>query len=173
MAIQLLYEVGLQDITIEAIAERSGVGKATIYRWWPSKGMVVLDAYLEEMAGKVTVPDTGSGREDFRRQARAVVRFYGGKEGRIFAQFVAAGQTDPMLADAFRERFLARRRAGVRQIWDRGVARGEFRKDIDPDIALDMIYGPVIYRLLTKRAELSADFALELVDAALGGLVVR
>jgi AcrR family transcriptional regulator len=157
-------------MSIEAVAEASGVGKTTIYRWWPSKGTLALDAYLEDMRAKVVVPDTGDGGEDLRRHARAVIEFYAGKEGRIFAQFMAEAQSDPGLAEAFRERFLSQRRAAVRTIWKRGVARGDFRDDVDTDVAMDMIFAPIVYRLLAGHAPLSRSLAESLVNAALGGL---
>jgi AcrR family transcriptional regulator len=167
---ELLRTIGLNRMSIEAVAEASGVGKTTIYRWWPSKGMLALDAYLEDMRAKVVVPDTGDGAEDLRRHARAVVEFYAGKEGRIFAQFMAEAQSDPDLAEAFRERFLSQRRAAVKTIWKRGVARGEFRDNVDADVAMDMIFAPIVYRLLAGHAPLSRSLAESLVNAALGGL---
>jgi AcrR family transcriptional regulator len=166
----LLRTIGLNRMSIEAVAEASGVGKATIYRWWPSKGALALDAYLEAMRAKVVVPDTGDGGEDLRRHARAVIAFYAGKEGRIFAQLMAEAQSDARLAEAFRERFLSQRRTAVLTIWQRGVARGEFRDDVDADVAMDMIFAPIIYRLLAGHAPLSRSLATGLVDAALGGL---
>ena len=99
------------------------------------------------MRGKVVVPDTGDGGGDLRRHARAVIRFYAGEDGRIFAQFMAEAQSDPRIAEAFRERFLAQRRAAVKTIWRRGVARGDFRGDVDADVAMDMIFAPIVYRL--------------------------
>jgi AcrR family transcriptional regulator len=167
---QLLYTTGLQRMSIEAVAELSGVGKATIYRWWPSKGALALDAYLEDMRARVVVPDTGSGRRDLVQHAESVVRFYGGKEGRVFAQFMAEAQSDPQLAEAFRNRFLAHRRAAVKTIWRRGVDRGEFRDDVDADLAMDMIFAPIVYRMLAGHAPLSKPLAQALVDAALRGL---
>ena len=167
---ELLQTIGLDRMTIEAVAEASGVGKATIYRWWPSKGTLALDAYLKDMRAKVIVPDTGDGAEDLRRHARAVIGFYAGKEGRIFAQFMAAAQSDPLLAEAFRQRFLSHRRAAVLTIWKRGVARGEFRDDVDAEVAMDIIFAPIVYRLLAGHAPLSRSLADSLVDAALSGL---
>jgi AcrR family transcriptional regulator len=169
---ELLRTVGLHRMSIEAVAEASGVGKTTIYRWWPSKGTLALDAYLEDMRAKVIVPDTGDGGEDLRRHARAVIEFYAGKEGRIFAQFMAEAQSDPGLAEAFRERFLSQRRAAVQTIWKRGVARGDFRDDVDTDVAMDMIFAPIVYRLLAGHAPLARSLAENLVNAALGGLAV-
>ena len=167
---ELLRTIGLHRMTIEAVAEASGVGKTTIYRWWPSKGTLALDAYLEDMRTKVVVPDTGDGAKDLRRHARAVIDFYGSKDGRIFAQFMAEAQSDPALAEAFRDRFLSQRRATVRTIWKRGVARGDFRDDVDADVAMDMIFAPIVYRLLAGHAPLSRSLAESLVNAALGGL---
>jgi AcrR family transcriptional regulator len=167
---ELLRTVGLDRMSIEAVAEASGVGKMTIYRWWPSKGTLALDAYLEDMRAKVVVPNTGDGAEDLRRHAGAVIDFYTGKEGRIFVQFMAEAQSDLRLAEAFRERFLSQRRAAVQTIWKRGVARGDFRDDVDADVAMDMIFAPIIYRLLAGHAPLSRSLAESLVDAALGGL---
>lgn len=172
-ASELLRTVGLNRMSIEAVAEASGVGKTTIYRWWPSKGTLALDAYLEDMRAKVVVPDTGDGWEDFRRHARAVIDFYAGPEGRIFAQFMAEAQNDPLLAEAFRERFLAQRRTAVKTMWTRGVVRGEFRADVDADVAMDMMFAPIVYRLLAGHAPLSRPLAERLVDAAMGGLAAN
>ena len=160
-------------MTVEAVAELSGVGKATIYRWWPSKGTLALDAYLDDMRSKITVPDTGNGFEDLRRHAEAVTGFYTGPEGRIFAEFMAEAQNDPRLAEDFRARFLKHRRAAVVAMFQRGVARGEFRDDVDPDIAMDLIFAPIVYRLLAGHAPLSKPIARALVDAALHGLATQ
>ncbi|WP_445489509.1 TetR/AcrR family transcriptional regulator [Rhodopseudomonas sp. RCAM05734] len=170
---KLLYEVGLQQMSMEEIAKQSGVGKATLYRWWPSKTMIALDAYLEEMRGKVIVPDTGSAKEDFRQQIRSVIKFYAGKEGEIFSSFIAAAQGDLDFAVSFRDKFLNQRREGVRMIWDRGVKTGEFRDDVTPEVALDMMYALIVYRLLTGRAQLSLSLADEIVDVAMKGLIRR
>jgi AcrR family transcriptional regulator len=169
---QLLRTVGLNRMSIEAVAEASGVGKTTIYRWWPSKGTLALDAYLEDMRAKIIVPDTGDGGQDLRRHVRAVIGFYAGEEGRIFAQFIAEAQSDPHLAEALRERFLAQRRAAVKTIWQRGVTRGDFRDDVDADVAMDMIFAPIIYRLLAGHAPLVPSLTDALVDAALYGLAL-
>ena len=114
---RLLRTIGPNRMSIEAVAEASGVGKTTIYRWWPNKGTLALDAYLEDMRATVVVPDTGGGGEDLRRHAQAVIGFHAGEEGRIFAQFMAKAQNDPRLGEAFRERFLAQR--AVKTIWQR------------------------------------------------------
>jgi AcrR family transcriptional regulator len=170
---RLLRDVGLRKMTIEAVAVTSGVGKPTIYRWWQTKGLLALDAYLDDMLAKVAAPNTGSGHEDFRRHIKAVLRFYSGPEGRVFAQFIAEAQGDPLLAEAFRSRFLTERRRIVTEMWIRGVERGEFRADVDADVAMDMLFAPIIYRLLAGHAPLSRSLAEKLQDAAFDGLVKR
>jgi AcrR family transcriptional regulator len=170
---RLLRDVGLRKMTIEAVAVTSGVGKPTIYRWWQTKGLLALDAYLDDMLAKVSAPDTSNGREDFRLHIKSVLRFYSGPEGRVFAEFIAEAQGDPLLAEAFRSRFLAERRRIVTTMWKRGVARGEFRADVDVDVAMDMLFAPIIYRLLAGHAPLSRSLAEKLQDAAFEGLVAK
>jgi AcrR family transcriptional regulator len=170
---QLLRDVGLRKMTIEAVAVISGVGKPTIYRWWETKGLLALDAYLDDMVAKATPPDTGNGHEDFRRHIKAVLQFYSGPEGRVFAEFIAEAQGDPLLAEAFRSRFLAERRRLVTAMWKRGVERGEFRDDVDVDVAMDMLFAPIIYRLLAGHAPLSPSLAKKIQDAAFTGLITR
>lgn len=170
---ELLLEQDVRSVTAEAIAERAGVSKATIYKWWPSKVAVALEAFAARMAADVSIPDTGSVRTDFVEELTAVMRFYTSPAGRTFAQLVAEGQSDPGMLAEFRERFLAGRREAVRPIWKRGVERGELRAEVDPEIALDLVYGPAIYRLLTGHGPLDDGVAANIVDAALGGLMAE
>jgi AcrR family transcriptional regulator len=164
--LQLLERKPLRDITIEAIAEKAGVGKATIYKWWPSKAYVALDAFLIRMKAAVPAPDTGSARDDFTVQLKSLIRFYATPIGRIYSQFVAEGQSDPEFLKLFRERFLSPRRESLKAIWQRGVARGEIRSGLDADLVLDLVYGPTIFRLMVGHGPLD-DFEAENMIAAL------
>src|SRR5271156_6604946 len=85
--LQLLKEKPLRDITVEAIARKAGVGKMTIYKWWPSKSYVALDAMKEKMSKMVLIPDTGNGERDLRELLHSVVGFYSSSTGRVFGQF--------------------------------------------------------------------------------------
>src|SRR3954452_17423589 len=119
---ELLDRRGFQRLTIEGIAARAGVGKATIYRWWPSKAAVVMDAVLEAARGRIPFPDTGSAREDLRGQIASVIELYTHtKTGRGIRALIAESQHDPSLADALRDRFIASRRAEAATVFDRGV----------------------------------------------------
>jgi AcrR family transcriptional regulator len=168
--IELLENKSLRDVTAEAIAQRAGVSKATIYKWWPNKSQVALEAFLSRMKSAVETPDTGSAQKDYVEQIKSLLRFFLSPYGRIYAQFMAEGQSDLAFRDEFRERFLKSRRDEVRVIWQRGVDRGEIRRDIDGDVALDLIYGPVIFRLLTGHSPLNEGQAKAIVAAAFCGL---
>jgi len=129
-ALYLLERQPLRKVTADAIARRAGVSKATIYKWWPNKSLVALDAYLAGMTEQVVMPDTGSAELDFTRQLKSVMAFYTSSLGKLFCQFLAEGQSDPVFLALFRERFLYVRRNAARVMWQRGVDRGEIRKDL-------------------------------------------
>ena len=157
-------------MTAEAIAARAGVSKATLYKWWPNKSLVALDAFLLHMQSEVPSPDTGSARTDFIEQVKLLIRFLASPYGRIYGQFIAEGRNDAAFLEQFRERFIQPRRDGIRVIWQRGVDRGEIRPDICSDIALDLIYGPVMFRMLTGHSPLNDEQAEAIVDAAFSGI---
>lgn len=171
-ASHLLEKNCLCKVTTDAIALLSGVSKATIYKWWPNKTLVALDAFLMRMTDTVPTPDTGSARKDFTEQVKSLIVFYASPAGKAFCQFIAEGQSDPSFLELFRERFLKSRRNDIRIIWQRGVARGEIRGDIDSEVALDLIYGPIIYRLLVGHNPLNAREAKALVSAVFSGIQI-
>ncbi len=167
---KLLEKNCLCKITTETIALLSGVSKATIYKWWPNKTLVALDAFLMRMSHDVPTPDAGSAQKDFTEQLKSLIAFYTSPAGRAFCQFIAEGQSDPEFLALFRERFLKSRRDDVRIIWQRGVARGEIRADLESEVVLDLIYGPIIYRLLVGHGPLNAKEAKTLVSAVFAGI---
>ncbi len=167
---ELIDEVGLRAMTTDEIAGRSGVSKATIYKWWPNKYAVAVEAFLSEMAVESADPDTGSAREDFRRALRGMIRFYASKSGRAYAQLIGEAQFDPQIGTQLRDQLIGSRRQLVGAIFDRGVARGELRSDVDPEVAIDLIFGPAMYRLVAGHAPLDDASADRIVDAAMRGL---
>jgi hypothetical protein len=132
--------------------------------------MVALDAYLAGMSELVIMPDTGSAELDFSSQLKSVMAFYMSPLGRLFGQFLAEGQSDPGFLSLFRERFLYARRNAARVMWQRGVDRGEIRKEIDSDLVLDLIYGPMIFRLLAGHGSLQESESEALVEVVFSGL---
>jgi AcrR family transcriptional regulator len=168
--LQLLERKPLRKVTADAIAERAGVSKATIYKWWPNKSQVALDAYLAGMTERVTMPDTGSAEADFSEQLQSVMAFYVSPLGRLFCQFIAEGQSDPGFLALFRERFLYARRDAARVMWRRGVDRGEIRNEVDGEIVLDLIYGPMIFRLLAGHGAMHDTESAAMVEVIFNGL---
>ena len=166
----LLERQPLRKVTADAIAQRAGVSKATIYKWWPNKSLVALDAYLAGMSEQVPVPDTGSAERDFTQQLKSVIAFYTSPLGKLFCQFIAEGQSDPAFLALFRDRFLSARRDTARVMWERGVQRGEIREDVDGEIVLDLIYGPMVFRLLTGYGSLAEREAESVVKVVFEGL---
>ncbi|CAN5671191.1 TetR/AcrR family transcriptional regulator [soil metagenome] len=166
----LLHETGLRAMTTEQIAGRSGASKATIYKWWPNKYAVAIEAFLAELDLESTDPDTGSAQRDFSAWLRGLCHFYSGPSGRVFAELVGEAQFNAEVADEFRTGLVRSRRAMLGTIWERGVARGELRAEVDREVAIDAIIGPALYRLIAGHAPLDAAAADAIVDVALRGL---
>lgn len=171
--LQLLKEKPLRDISIEEIARNAGVGKATIYKWWPSKAYVALDAFLRKMNRMVPNPDTGSAESDLKEQLQHLIAFYTSPTGRIYRQFLAEAQSDSEFATLLRERFINQRREIVGVIFDRAVQRGEIDPRLDRDLILDMIYGPVLYHLLVIQTPFEREKANSMITALFRGLASR
>lgn len=171
--LQILAQSGFSDLTIEDVAERAGVGKATVYRWWPNKGALVADAFASSATPALRFPDTGSVYTDMSRQMRQLVKVFTGPRGRIVAAILAAGQSDKDSIHAFRERFLLPRREEAYTTLRRAIRRGELRKDLDPDLLLDSLYGPIYMRFLIQHARLNSAFVDRLCALVLGGAAPR
>ena len=171
---ELLVERGYPGVTIEGIAARAGVGKQTIYRWWPSRAALVLEAYLSS-ADVVTPPAAArTVREDVRALLGwliAVLREPTG--GHVVAGLVADIQHDIDLAEGFHRDVVPARREAMLSALDRGRERGEIRMDADLELAVDALHGAVFYRLLLSGEVLDDDFASRLADHVLEGLANR
>lgn len=165
--------VTVQKLTIEAIAKKAGVSKATIYRWWPNKAAVVLDAFINEHLGHTPIRSDVPAIEALRSHVLSVIRQYGGPEGRLVSQLIAEGQYDPDALEAFRERFWLDRARAARGLIERAQSEGSIREEVDPNIAASIVYAPIYQRLLLGApGELTDEFAEEVVTAALKGLAV-
>lgn len=157
--IKLLQENSIQAISIEAIAREAGVSKATIYRWWDSKALVVIDAFIENHLVKTTLPRELGPREAIAHHFRSLVEQYSGWPGRLVAQIIAEGQSDPSILRAFRERFHYGRRAVISETLEEWRNTGEISSDTNIEILMDVIYGAVYMRLMIGHAPLNEAFA--------------
>lgn len=171
-ALELLLERGLDATSVEAIARRAGASKATIYRWWPSKELLAVDALLVEWReGADPAPDTGSLAGDLRAlllpwASRLGTRPY----ARVIAGLLARAQSDEEFARQYRKSFVERRRERARAALTRAMERGEIAPDTDVEAALDMLYGPVYHRLLQGHAPLGEEFAERVLTWLLAAL---
>jgi AcrR family transcriptional regulator len=167
--LELVAEVGIHDFRMDDVAVRAGVGKAAIYRRYRSKDELVT-ATVAALVSEITVPDTGSTREDLLALMREAVEVYSDpiKAG-IMPSLVGAMPQRPELARAIRDGFLARRRAALRAVLDRGVARGDLRADLDVELALDVLGGALFYRLLITGGPIDGDLAEGVAELILRG----
>jgi AcrR family transcriptional regulator len=170
---ELLAEGGYPATTVDAISQRSGVSKATIYKHWPSRTAVVAEAFGIAMATAVRTPHTDDPRADLVEQVHRVNTFYSSETGRIFAQLLAACVTDPDGAAYFLEYFLAHRRTEIAGLWARATEAGIARTDVDAEVATDVLFGPLVFRLMTGHAELSDVNAEAIAQAAIEGLLKK
>jgi AcrR family transcriptional regulator len=163
--VELLETRGFTGISVDGIAAVAGVGKATVYRWWPNKAAVTMDAALSIVDPAIPNPGTGSAYEDLRRHLRYAIRLYrGARTTPMIAAIYAEAQHDPELAAAVNERVQIPRREAAKQILRDGIARGELRDDLDLDMTLDILYGPLYYRFLVTHQPMSPRYADQLLD---------
>jgi AcrR family transcriptional regulator len=171
-ATDLLLARGLAGVSMDTVAERAGVSKATIYRWWRSKEMLALDALqAESAASQPREPDTGSLRGDLLALLQPWARLVTSRPyGRLIAAVVTQAQTDPAFGQEYRARFVEPRRAEAGAILRRGMERGEIPASTKTEVVLDLLYGPLYHRLLHGHAPLDEPFIADVVDTVLAGL---
>ena len=168
-ALELMETNCFAQVTAEAIAERAGASKATLYRWWPNKAAVVIEAFREVIAPELPLEDTGS-LDDLITQVRNFARMLSGRGGRMLRSFVLAATTDPEVAAAFRTIWSAPRRAEAKRMLKRKRSSGQFRRDVDLDLVLDSLYGPLYYRFLVKNECPTRKYAESLAHLVIQGL---
>jgi len=171
-AAELLLARGLSAVSRDAVAERAGVSKATIYRWWPTKETLALDALYTEWATVGPSPrDTGSLRGDLLALLRPWARLTSSRPyGRVIAALITEAQTDPVFATEYRQRVVEPRRDQARAVFRRAIERGEIPADTKVEVALDLLYGPLYHRLLHGHAPLNDRFTQDVIDMALNGI---
>ena len=171
-AAELLLARGLSAVSMDAVAERAGVSKATIYRWWPTKETLALDAlYTEWAAARPSPRDTGSLRGDLLSLLRPWAKLAGSRPyGRVIAALLTEAHSDPVFAQEYRNRVVGPRREQAREIFGRAVDRGELPPEVKVDVALDLLFGALYHRLLHGHAPLTDRFVRDAVDMTLNGI---
>jgi AcrR family transcriptional regulator len=169
-AADIMLESGFAATTIESIASRAGVSKVTIYKWWPSRGAVAIDAYFHRYRETIAFGDSGDVGADLTSQILLMVAAFRGRAGEVMAELLGHAQGDPALAEMWRERWLRPRREATTVVLRLGIERGQIRDDVSLAILMDELYGPVYYRLLARHEPLDDAFARELVVNTLRGV---
>ena len=147
-AFEVLVERGYPAMSIEAVAARAGTGKTTVYRWWPSRAELAVDAFFAATRAELHLPDSGSARDDFTHQITELATLLRGKRGRALAAMLGGALSDRELADALDRRWLQpRRQWGIERL-TRAVADGQCRPGLDIPAALGILYGPIYTPLL-------------------------
>jgi AcrR family transcriptional regulator len=172
--VDLLASRGLAAMSIEEVAARAGVGKATIYRRWSSKGLLALDAFVTSFAEQQPLPDTGTLRGDLIAALTAWVRAVTQTSmGSLLTGLIAEAQHDEELRAAWRDRVLEPLRSQHRIMLDRAIARGEIPATVDQEVVLDLFFGAAQHRLLLGHLPLTDEFICEVVDVILDGIRPR
>jgi AcrR family transcriptional regulator len=164
----LLVERGFAGVTVEGIAARAGVAKQTVYRWWPSKVDILMDAFIEDMEQDLTPPDHGDLERDLRAHLARIAGFLTQDDsGAVFRALAGQAQHDPVLATRLRADYLGQQRVRDRIPLRRAIERGQLPAGTDVDLAVDQLAGPVYYRVLVTGDPVPPAFTDALVDGFL------
>jgi AcrR family transcriptional regulator len=155
---ELLKTVGFYRMSIEGVASRAGVGKATIYRWWRSKGALAVEAFMEAVAPSIAFRQTGSARADIERQMKNLAEAYRGRTGEILTEMIGFGQCDAEMREAFLVGYVQPRREAAKAALQRGIDQGEFQPNLDLEALVDALYGPLVYRMVTGYYPIDTKF---------------
>jgi AcrR family transcriptional regulator len=163
--VALLSEVGFNQLSIEAVAARAGWGKPTIYRRWPSKLELIIDA-VERLAPPLPTADTGDPLTDLRQMVpQLIAGLTRSPVGRAIVALASDAQTHAEMARGLGEQYLKPRRGAIADILRRGITAGQLRSDVDVEMAIDMMVGAAVYRWLATAESVDLDGARSVVDA--------
>jgi AcrR family transcriptional regulator len=171
-ALNLLASRDYRQITMQTLAERAGVSRTTIYRRWPTKAGVVAAAVSSLYLDQAEVPDTGSLSEDLVAMLSEIYRVMADGDGRVLEQLVRQSGQNPELVDVVRSILYARRRVSAMAL-NHAIARGELTPDIDQELLLDLLLGPLWFRLLVSGAPITPEEARSVVELVLDGALLR
>jgi AcrR family transcriptional regulator len=157
-ALRLVAKRGFRAVSVNEIAAEAGVGKMTLYRHWPNKAAVVMDALLALIGDETAFPEADCALEALRRQLHLQAAFFRSSRGNLIRSLVSEAQSDPELATAFRDRWLNPRREGVRKNIQAAISEGSLQGDFNIDTAIDQLYGSLYYRLLLGSGKMDETF---------------
>jgi AcrR family transcriptional regulator len=165
-ALATLAEVGYTRLRLDALAARAGVAKTTILRRWPSKAAIAAAAVQRLALWTVDVPESGNLREDLRAMLDNAVAMFGERAGRFVPAMMRESGHHAEIADLLAT-VIQTRRAGYRRVLNRAIARHDLDPDIDQEVVIDLLIGPLLTRLLITRQPVTHTLVAEIVDAVL------
>ena len=169
-AAHLVLTNGFRALCIDAIATKAGVGRMSIYRRWPNKAAIVMDAFVARVDPNTLFVPRATYLETIRMQMLTMGRAFRGKDGILLRALLAEAQFDSELAAALRERWTMPRRRMAIAFFEDGIRKGYLRKDLDPDIMIDLLYGPIYYRLQMGTGLLTDAYIDDVFANAMAGL---
>lgn len=173
-ACDLLFEGGISAVTFERVAAAGGPSKTTLYKWWPSPGVLAAEAYFARVEGTLSFPDTGDVKADLRTQMLAFVDLMANQQGgQVSRQLMGAGQSDPALIEAIATGYARPRRAEAVRFLERARERGQIRDDAALDVIVDQLWGACYHRLLVLNETPDEALVDRLIEHALYGAVGR
>lgn len=167
--LEILDEVGFEDLTVEAVAARAGAAKTAVYRRWPSKVPLVVEALVRSAPALLRAPDTGDLRHDMLGLWKNAAPLAARSIERLLPLVTTYLDDDPEMTALLRDRYFQPRREAGRAIIERAAARGEISPTVDSDLALDLLFGPLVYRFLLGLP-LDDETTGRLIDMAIEGL---
>ena len=169
-AADLVLEQGFKAVSMDAIAGRAGVGRMTIYRRWPNKAAIVMDAFFARVDPSIPFRPAKTYLDSIRLNMRAVARVYRGRDGTLIKTLLAEAQSDAELATEIQERWVMPRRRITVPYFEQGIRNGFLRADVDPNAMIDLLYAPIYFRLQMGMGALSDAYIDEIFDLAMKGL---
>ena len=169
-AYRIVMDEGLGRLTVERVALEAGVGKPTIYRSWTNAQELAMAAFMSRPTRDSAQPRAASAREAIKVHLAGVIRTFASNRGRQITLTMASADPDSELAKAFRNQIILKSRESGRLLIEAAIKAGEIRLQTHIETVLDMVYGPVFYRLLAGHQKLTAEFAAQIVDTILDGI---
>ncbi len=170
---KLLLQTSVQELSIEAIAKKAKVGKTTIYRWWPNKTAVVMDALANQPGMQTPLPTASSHKDAILMQMDKLIRLIDSTNGRTIAQLFSEAQASETSLQIFKDNLLEPLMDAIRYSIEEGQRHGEFRKDISPTLAADILCGPIFFRLMAHPDDLGEGFRKGYPDEAIKILALQ
>lgn len=164
---ELLRTRSLRDLQIQQVCRKAGVSKPTIYKWWPTKAAMVMAMFEQRMVRRLPPIESLSAEQLIRVAVPGLIRLFNGPFGKVAAEMIAAGQSEPAVLREFRDRYVLKRRKVAVKALEAAYASGEMKRSVDPELLLDLIFGPIYFRLLVKHQPLDQAFGKNLLDFVL------